>query len=405
MTYNVILELSHYLSSSTHRKTLMGVGLSIAGNVLISVALNVQKYAHNNILSRSRSAEEEALLSIESSDMELNDDLIPKLQKKKYWKSRLWWLGLILMILGEVGNFLAYGFAPASLIAPLGTVGLISNAVIAPLFLQEIFRTRDFAGILLAMGGAVMVVFTSKNSDSQLPPDKVLELFFRTKVYIYICVCVGLMIFLLGLSKKYGKKTVLIDLFIVALFGGFTVLSTKAVSSLLSTVQMLMFTYLFTYLLLLVLVSTAILQVKYLNKALQNFDSTVVIPTQFVLFTLSVVTGSAVLYDDFENFTGIQYFTFIVGCFLTFFGVYLIASQRESITNSFDGSALFEQARSHSRNSSSSSIFDPETLVPTPNIYSPTQRRGHGHNLLIAFPSFSPTYTYNSSVNYPRLSR
>ena len=28
-------------------------------------------------------------------------------------ESRLWWLGVALMILGEVGNFMAYGFAPA----------------------------------------------------------------------------------------------------------------------------------------------------------------------------------------------------------------------------------------------------------------------------------------------------
>jgi hypothetical protein len=31
------------------------------------------------------------------------------------------------MVLGEVGNFSAYGFAPASLVAPLGTTTVIGK--------------------------------------------------------------------------------------------------------------------------------------------------------------------------------------------------------------------------------------------------------------------------------------
>jgi hypothetical protein len=39
-----------------------------------------------------------------------------------YLRSKLWWLGLLLISVGEGGNFLSYGFAPASVVAPLGTV-------------------------------------------------------------------------------------------------------------------------------------------------------------------------------------------------------------------------------------------------------------------------------------------
>lgn len=85
-----------------------------------------------------------------------------------------------------------------------------------------------------------------------------------------------------------------------------------------------------TYGLLLVLLGTAIMQVRYLNKALQRFDSTQVIPIQFVLFTLSVIIGSAVLYRDFERTTHTQAAKFVGGCLLTFFGVFLITSGRPS---------------------------------------------------------------------------
>lgn len=70
------------------------------------------------------------------------------------------------------------------------------------------------------------------------------------------------------------------------------------------------------------------MQIRYINRALQRFDSTQVIPTQFVLFTLSVITGSAVLYRDFESTTRSRALKFVGGCCLTFLGVYFITSGR-----------------------------------------------------------------------------
>ena len=36
----------------------------------------------------------------------------------------LWWAGVVLMAVGETGNFAAYGFAPITLIAPLGCMSV-----------------------------------------------------------------------------------------------------------------------------------------------------------------------------------------------------------------------------------------------------------------------------------------
>lgn len=83
-----------------------------------------------------------------------------------------------------------------------------------------------------------------------------------------------------------------------------------------------------TYVLVAILVGTAVMQVRYVNKALQRFDSTQVIPVQFVMFTLSVIIGSAVLYRDFEKATAENVVKFVGGCLLTFFGVWLITSAR-----------------------------------------------------------------------------
>jgi hypothetical protein len=51
----------------------------------------------------------------------------------------------------------------------------------------------------------------------------------------------------------------------------------------------------------------------------------VVIPVQFVLFTLSAIIGSAILYGDFQKAKFHQVVTFLYGCAATFAGVFIIA--------------------------------------------------------------------------------
>lgn len=55
------------------------------------------------------------------------------------------------------------------------------------------------------------------------------------------------------------------------------------------------------YALCLVLGSTAVAQVNYLNKAMERFGNTETVPVYYVLFTLTTISGSNVLFRDFEH--------------------------------------------------------------------------------------------------------
>ncbi|EXJ79681.1 hypothetical protein A1O3_07962 [Capronia epimyces CBS 606.96] len=360
----------------------IGIVTAIVGNLLISFALNTQRYAHI-LINRERnqarsqhskgripprkpsgygSARQEDLVAGRErknqgiherdpdADRSLNgsstDESLPipfdaRNSKKghekdahnedrpSYLKSPYWWLGFVLMVIGEAGNFLAYGFAPAHIVSPLGVVALISNCLIAPLMLHERFRKRDFWGVLIAIAGAVTVVLSSKTSEEKLGPGELWRTIKRWEFLLYVILTLLLIVVLMYMEPRYGRKTILLDLGLVALFGGYTALSTKGIASLLSASLWKAFTYPISYFLAFVLIGSALMQIRYLNRALQSYDSTQVIPTQFVLFTLSVIIGSAVLYRDFEHTTAGQAVKFILGCLLTFFGVYLITSARE----------------------------------------------------------------------------
>ncbi|KAF7301407.1 DUF803 domain membrane protein [Mycena indigotica] len=249
-----------------------------------------------------------------------------------YLKSKLWWLGFTLMNVGEMGNFISYAWAPASVVAPLGTFALMANCVFAPLMLHERFRKRDILGIFIAVVGAVTVVLASNASDTRLDPDALLAALSRLSFLIYTgAYIIGIFVLSILSESKVGKQSVFVDVGLCALFGGFTVLSTKAVSTLLTMEWLEMFTKWITYPTIAVLILTGVGQIRYLNRALMRFDGKVVIPIQFVLFTISAIVGSAVLYGDFEKATFHQLVTFLYGCAATFTGVFIIAwePQRE----------------------------------------------------------------------------
>ena len=388
--------------------SLIGIVTAIVGNILISFALNIQRFAHIRLgqeqdekrgvrAKRNRntgqksygtqqsdiaedrahfnltapvqdggvtnghsipSGEEAAAngqhvgkndrpISLHSVDD--NDTPVEKLEdideRKTYLRSPYWWIGIVLMVVGEAGNFLAYGFAPASIVSPLGVVALVSNCIIAPYLLKERFRQRDFWGVTVAIAGAVVIVISAKNEEQKMGPDDVWHAITRWEFETYLGITAGLIIILMWASVKYGDRTILIDLGLVGLFGGYTALSTKGVASLLSDTLWRALTFPITYLLVFVLIVSAVAQIRYVNRALQNFDSTQVIPVQFVLFTISVIVGSAVLYQDFKSATGDRMGKFVGGCLLTFLGVYLITSGRTVDTGyESDGDIGVEEA-------------------------------------------------------------
>jgi hypothetical protein len=226
--------------------SLIGIITAIIGNILISFALNMQRYAHIRLdrewqekerqrkkrsasgTSISRLAEEHRTKRTTSSSE--NDPLIAqspsedsaneeKEQQKSYLKSPYWWAGIILMTVGEAGNFLAYGFAPASIVSPLGVVALISNCIIAPFMLKEPFRKRDALGVVIAVGGAVTVVLSASDNNPKLGPGEIWKLISTWEFETYLGITVGLMAVLMVASNRYGDKNILIDLGLVGLFG------------------------------------------------------------------------------------------------------------------------------------------------------------------------------------------
>lgn len=226
--------------------SLIGIVTAIVGNVLIALALNVQRYAHTRLNQQRVRVRRRARAALERSQGSSygatdhhadgqgpGDDETPPLSALQhssadgepakalsmYLKSPYWWLGQILITLGEMGNFLAYGFAPVSIVSPLGVVALISNCIIAPVMFHETFRARDFWGIVIAVAGVVTFVLSANQEETKLEPHDVWEAMTAMEFEIYVAITTLLIVMLMWASGRYGKRTILIDLGLVGLFG------------------------------------------------------------------------------------------------------------------------------------------------------------------------------------------
>ncbi|GAA5895630.1 hypothetical protein JCM6882_000358 [Rhodosporidiobolus microsporus] len=312
---------------------------------------------------------------------------------KGFLRSKLWLVGFFLLNCGEFLNFLAYGFAPPSVVAPLGMVSLIANVFLAPLIVREPFRKRDLIGVVIAILGGVVVVYAARSSDRKPTPDEFLTAISQPLFIAYASVSTATIAVLAYLSNtKYGDRFVLIDLSLCALAGAFTVLSTKAISSFVNLNPAVAIRSWITYPTLLVLAVTAVLQVNFVNKSLQRFESRVVIPIQYCTFALSTICGSAVLYRDFDGIPLPSMINFMFGCLVCGAGVYLLTQTPSSSASSASSSSPSKKkAPSNGPSSASASRTHPNAPTPLPHSATIPRSSGSGGSTKPSpFPSISP---------------
>lgn len=233
----------------------VGIILAIVGNVLISVSFQITKLAHNK-----------------------NRD-----SQVSYLKLPLWWVSVLTMAGGEVGNFLAYGYAPATIVSPLGAVSVIFNAILSKFFLREASTWVQYLGVVFALAGSVGVVLGAPYScEVEVTADTLLVLLQQPgSLVFFLCVlCTTGSLGYFG-KKSWMEEHVLGYTLICGLLGAITVMSSKGVSTGFRDAfagNPEWFRSWLIYILILAMVGSIFFQMKYLNMAMMTFGSSQVHP-------------------------------------------------------------------------------------------------------------------------------
>ncbi|KAG5147059.1 hypothetical protein JHK84_032602 [Glycine max] len=179
-----------------------------------------------------------------------------------------WWAGMISMIAGEIANFAAYAFAPAILVTPLGALSIIFRFYCLHLRYSDISLRPSFP-------------FCAKPwADSY---DGVSRNMFSHRLHYAV-----------GIALKLTFE---------------------------GTNQ---FVYFETWIFTVVVIGCCLLQINYLNKALDAFSTAVVSPVYYVMFTSFTIVASIITFKEWAKQDSTQIATELCGFVTILSGTFLL---------------------------------------------------------------------------------
>lgn len=221
-----------------------------------------------------------------------------------YLLEPLWWAGMVTMIVGEVANFVAYVYAPAVLVTPLGALSIIISAVLAHFMLKERLQKMGILGCVTCIVGSVVIVIHAPQEQTPNSVQEIWALATQPDFLIYVAATVSVVLALvLHFEPRCGQTNILVYLGICSLMGSLTVVSIKAIGIAIKLTLdgISQIAYPQTWFFLTVAAVCVITQLNYLNKALDTFNAAIVSPVYYVMFTTLTIVASAIMFKDWSG--------------------------------------------------------------------------------------------------------
>lgn len=207
--------------------------------------------------------------------------------------------------IGEAANFAAYAFAPASLVTPLGALSVLVTSVMASKFLNEKLNLLGKLGCLLCILGSIIIVLHSPKEVEVEDLKVLMEKLQDASFILYVIIVSGISIIIaFYIGPRMGHLNVAVYVLLCSAIGSLTVMSCKALGlALRDTISGRSndFGLWLPYVLIITTVFFIFVQMNYLNKALDIFNTSIVTPIYYVIFTTLVIVASAILFKEWRH--------------------------------------------------------------------------------------------------------
>ncbi|XP_017266669.1 NIPA-like protein 3 [Kryptolebias marmoratus] len=342
-------------SGGSYTDNLIGTLLAIFGNVIISIALSIQKYSHVTLAGSK--------------------------EQRAFYQTKTWWSGFVFICLGEGANFVSYAFAPLAVVAPLNAVSVLTSSILGFIFLREKYKAKEFAkqhgltflGYIFTIGGTYLFVAFGPNSHEKLQATNIVKHIVGWPVLLYLLLEIITFCLLLYFYKQRGANYLVIILLLAALLGSVTVITVKAVSGMLvlTLEGSMQLDYPIFSVMFVCMVASVVFQARFLSQASKLHDSSLVACVNYILSTIFAVVAGAVFYLEFKNDDVLHICMFLLGSALSFLGVFLMTKNRR-------------------RNK----IFEPYVTMDMANGVPTIHDKG-----LVVQPDFNGSFSYGALVN------
>ncbi|CAI0376901.1 unnamed protein product [Linum tenue] len=215
-----------------------------------------------------------------------------------YLLEPLWWAGMITMIVGEIANCVAYVYAPAVLVTPLGALSIIISAILAHFMLNERLQKMGVVGIVSCIVGSVVIVIHAPQEHTPSSVEEVWNLATQPAFVMYVAATVSAVFALiLHFEPRSGQTNMLVYLGICSLMGSITVVSVKAIGIAIKLTLdgINQITYPQTWFFLMVAGICVITQLNYLNKDWAGQDASSI--ASEICGFITVLSGTIILHS------------------------------------------------------------------------------------------------------------
>ncbi|KAF8473782.1 magnesium transporter NIPA-domain-containing protein [Gautieria morchelliformis] len=278
-----------------------------------------------------------------------------------YLKSPMWWTGMIMMILGEICNFAAYAFVPAIVVTPLGALSVVICAILSSIFLKETLTFFGWVGCSLCIVGSIIIALNGPQEATVGHIKDFQKLFLAPGFLVFggglIVISIVIVVYFI---PRYGKTNMLWCIMVCSMIGGLSVSTTTGLGAAIVTSIYLhdnQFKNVFIYILLVFVTVTLLTEVYYLNMALALFNTAMVTPTYYVIFTGFTLITTVVLYKGLHA-SAAQILTVVMGFLVICAGITILQMSKVDPTqlNKLDrrSTILLQAARKNTENTEKS---------------------------------------------------
>jgi hypothetical protein len=274
---------------------------------------------------------------------------------RKFYRKHLWAIGFGIYLLGSATSSVSsIGSLPVTLLAPVGAFSLISNALFAKFILDDVLSYLSLIGTAIIVIGAGIVGYYGVIPDKIHNLDELLLLYQRPGFIIYFSIQELLLATLLIWNYFYNEKRLIksessllpeklpfskysveINRTIIGLIYGAcaSAIQTQSILFCKSGIQLLtltfggnnQFNHILTWVIVLGLIVSVVVQLFFLNKGIEYCDIVVGIPSNYCVATLFCLFNGLAYFNQWSDLSWFNFIMVIIGTGILSTGVVLLS--------------------------------------------------------------------------------
>ncbi|KAJ9675609.1 hypothetical protein PVL29_024502 [Vitis rotundifolia] len=214
---------------------------------------------------------------------------------------------------------------------------LCCSAVLAHIILREKLHIFGILGCVLCVVGSTTIVLHAPQERGIESVKEVWDLATEPAFLFYAALVIAaVFILIVHFIPLYGQTHIMVYIGVCSLVGSLSVMSVKALGIALKLTfsGMNQLIYPQTWAFTIVVITCVITQMNYLNKALDTFNTAVVSPIYYAMFTSLTILASVIMFKDWDRQNPTQIVTEMCGFVTILSGTFLLHKTKDMVEGS-----------------------------------------------------------------------